>query len=134
MTLERIARLREVGDKMTKDFSASMNLFACECHRRSLAAGWWATPESSNIGAKLCLIHSEISEALEGYRKNLMDDHLPNRPMVEVELADAMIRIGDLAAALNLDLGGAIVEKMEYNLHREDHKVEARQAANGKAF
>ena len=95
-----------------------VNRLADECHRRSVRAGWWATERLSNIGTKLCLIHSEISEAMEGYRKDLMDDHLPHRPMIEVELADAVIRIGDLAAALRLDLGGAILEKMEYNLHR----------------
>jgi hypothetical protein len=82
----------------------------------------------------LCLIHSEISEAMEGYRKNLMDDHLPHRPMIEVELADAMIRIGDLAEGLGLDLGGAVAEKLAFNARRADHKPEARRAAGGKAF
>jgi NTP pyrophosphatase (non-canonical NTP hydrolase) len=71
---------------------------------------------------------------MEGWRKHLPDDHLPDRPMIECELADAMIRIGDLAAHLGLDLGGAVVEKMEYNLHRKDHKIEARNAQHGKAF
>lgn len=117
-----------------KDFIVPINLFACECHYRSRANGWWDTRELSNIGTKLCLIHSEISEAMEGYRKDLMDDHLPDRKMVEVELADAMIRIGDLAAALNLDLGGAIVAKMEYNAIRADHKLAVRNAEHGKKF
>ena len=35
---------------------------------------------------------SEIAEAMEGERKNLMDDHLPHRKMAEVEIADAYIR------------------------------------------
>jgi NTP pyrophosphatase (non-canonical NTP hydrolase) len=54
-------------------------------------------------------------------------------PMIEVELADALIRIGDLAGYLRLDVEGAVVEKMEYNLHREDHKLETR-AKGGKRF
>ncbi|XUM19805.1 hypothetical protein ACRAVF_19255 [Bradyrhizobium oligotrophicum S58] len=37
------------------------------------------------------LIVSEIAEAMEGERKSLMDDHLPHRKMVEVELADTLI-------------------------------------------
>ncbi len=54
--------------------------------------------------------------------------------MVEVELADAVIRIFDLAGALGLDVAGAITEKMEYNLNRADHKLENRSKENGKSF
>ena len=63
-----------------------------------------------------------------------MDNHLPHRKMVEVELADAMIRIMDLAGAMNLDLGGAMVEKLLYNTQRSDHKVDNRAKTNGKKF
>jgi NTP pyrophosphatase (non-canonical NTP hydrolase) len=102
-------------------------------------AKWWVDLETGepikrNVGEMLALVHSEISEALEGHRKNLMDDKLPHRPMVEVELADAMIRILDLAAGLNLDLGGAFVEKMAFNATREDHSREHRMSANGKKY
>ena len=113
------------------------NLLADACHGASSAAGWWngVDPHAPHVvPAKLCLIHSEISEAMEGHRKGLMDDHLPERPMIEVELADAVIRIADLAGALGLDLGGAIAAKMAYNAHRADHKPEARAAVGGKAY
>lgn len=63
-----------------------------------------------------------------------MDDHLPDRPMIEVELADAVIRIADLAGYLGLDLGGAIMAKLEYNRRRADHKLENRAKQGGKAF
>ena len=63
-----------------------------------------------------------------------MDDKLPHRSMIEVELADAVIRIADLAGALNLDLGGAVQEKLEFNRHRPDHKLENRIAEGGKAY
>jgi len=52
--------------------------------------------------------------------------------MVEVELADALIRIADLAGALGLDLGGAVLDKLAYNANRPDHKLENRRAENGK--
>lgn len=133
------------------------NLLVEECHGASKAAGWWThqgegltydliriinaplTPiekllSKSLVSQKLCLSHSEISEAMEGHRKGLMDDKLPHRPMIEVELADAVIRIADLAGALGLDLGGAIAEKMAFNRVRPDHKPENRQAAGGKAY
>lgn len=110
-------------------------------HDAAFAAGWWVKPDGTDIrdnplafSNKLCLIHSEISEAMEGDRKGLMDDHLPHRPMREVELADALIRIGDLAGAYGLDLGGAVAEKMQYNATRKDHQKESRQAEGGKAY
>jgi len=109
------------------------------CHLAALKSGWWTDPETGekaerNIGELLALIHSEISEALEGYRKGKMDDHLPNRKSIEVELADAVIRICDLAGYLQLNLGGAIQEKVFYNQQRSDHTLEARKGPGGKKF
>lgn len=111
------------------------------CHGTARAAGWWnaADPNTSmanplHFSNKLCLIHSEISEAMEGDRKSLPDDKLPHRPMREVELADAVIRIFDLAGGYGLDLAGAIVEKLAYNAQRADHKPENRAGAGGKAY
>lgn len=116
-----------------------LNECVTECHSRSRRAGWYTDPKTGeelerNVGEMLCLVHSEVSEALEGYRKNKADDHLPNRPMVEVELADTLIRIFDLAGYLGLDLGGAYAEKLAYNLSRADHKLENRAKDGGKAF
>lgn len=119
--------------------AAAINLFAADCHAASRRAGWYTDLETGkakdrNVGEMLMLIVSEIAEAMEGERKGLMDDKLTDRPMGEVELADAMIRIGDLATYRGYDLGGAVVAKMAYNATRLDHKVEARKAAGGKAF
>ena len=106
-------------------------------HGKSTANGWWSEADKANpmvAPAKLMLIVSEIAEAMEGHRKNLMDDKLPSRRMVEVELGDALIRICDLAGHLGLDLGGATMEKAAYNDNRTDHKAAARAAAGGKAY
>ena len=54
--------------------------------------------------------------------------------MLEVELADAVIRIFDMAGGLHLDLPGAIVEKLAYNASRADHKPEHRAQPGGKAW
>lgn len=124
------------------DVAVAGEILQDACHRASKSAGWWVNPKTGEptqanpmcFSQKLCLIHSEISEAMEADRKGLMDDKLPHRTGREVELADAVIRIFDLAGAYGMDLGGAIAEKMACNAQRADHKPEARQAAGGKAY
>lgn len=115
----------------------NLNRYADLCHEANQK--WWHDLETGekldrNKGELLALIHSEISECLEGERKDLMDTHLPHRKMAEVELADALIRIFDYAAGFDYDIDGAFAEKMAYNAHRDDHKPENRKLANGKKF
>lgn len=107
------------------------------CHDMAKTSGWWAATDMQDvqmIPTKLCLIHSEISEAMEADRKDLYDNHLPHRLGLEVELADALIRILDLAGALGLNIGGAVAEKLEYNAYRADHKPENRSKVGGKKY
>lgn len=115
-------------------FAEAINDLSQVCYNNSKQAGWYeGVRDSIELKlAKIALIHSEVSEALEGERKGLMDDKLPNRPMAEVELADAVIRILDYAGWQGYDIGGAIVEKMAYNKNREDHKPENRAKEGGK--
>lgn len=100
---------------------------------------WWVDlhtgePLKRNVGEMLMLATSELSEALEAHRKNLMDDHLPSRSGFEVELADCIIRVLDMVGAYGLDMDGAITEKLAYNAQRADHKRENRLLENGKAY
>jgi len=112
-----------------------INEMCAEIHDDNVKAGWWDDGKGKYVVAtKVALIHSEVSEAMEGFRKDLPDKHLPHRKNAEVELADAVIRIFDLAGAHGYDLGGAIAEKRAYNAQRSDHKAENRSAEGGKAY
>lgn len=115
----------------------NLNDYSRECHATN--QHWWHDPATGarlnrNKGELLMLIVSEISEAMEGERKDLMDDKLPHRKMAEVELADALIRIFDYAGAYGYDLEGAVLDKRVYNANRADHQAAARLAAGGKKW
>lgn len=86
-------------------FIQSFNRLAAVAHGNSRAKGFWSTIDSLRGCihwqeleviwklSRIALIHSEASEALGGIRKDLNDDHLPNRKMEVAELADVVIRI-----------------------------------------
>lgn len=123
--LERLAELRD-----------ALNETAWIIHRLNFK--WWHDKEENkldrNVPELLCLMHSEISEGMEGFRKNLPDDKLPHYPMLPVELADAAIREFDTVTASGQLMGNIIYEKCVFNAGRKDHTWEAREAANGKKF
>lgn len=180
----------------------NINELSKQIYEQNKAAGWW-DDQNRCIWTTIQLISTEVAEATEGERKDLMDDHLPHRKMGEVELADALIRTLDLggrldlhyehckgidllkwkgepgamhlsinlqiilfaeelppnpyqnniksnrannaysdlidsiiqcARILNYDIETAMMEKLEYNKNRTDHKRENRQKEGGKKF
>lgn len=122
---------------MEASLNNTLNFYSNICHKNN--DKWWTDINTGerlqrNTGELLMLIVSEISEAMEGDRKNLMDTHLPNRKMFDVELVDALIRIFDLAGSRNVDLETIFWEKMEYNSKRKDHTREERLKENGKKY
>lgn len=131
---------------MSKGTVETINNLVKDIHEKNKQAGWWNDPETGEslldhkftpyvVGTKLMLTVTELAEATEGYRKNLMDDKLPQYRMIDVELADAIIRIFDLVAAVGCEELGEIIEtKRSFNASRSDHKVENRVKKNGKKF
>lgn len=117
--------------------SVALNAIAEQVHEGNKK--WWidiktGEPLKRNIGELLMLTTSELAEALEGDRKNLMDDKLPHRKMFDVEIVDTFIRLFDIAGALIPEFGDIFEEKMEYNKTRIDHTHEHRLTQEGKKY
>jgi NTP pyrophosphatase (non-canonical NTP hydrolase) len=112
-----------------------INELSKKIHQNARDKGFYAAPR--NIGEMLCLIHSEVSEALECDRKEFFahltteqESILSGSPTdsdfqtyfqefvkdtFEDELADIMIRVMDLAEHKGVDLEKHILLKMRYN-------------------
>lgn len=87
------------------------NKLAAKIYQANVLVGWWDDPDRC-LFTTLQLVSTEVAEATEGVRKNLHDTHLPDRPMEEVEYADALIR--------TLDLGGKL--ELSYDMDSQPHR------------
>lgn len=70
---------------------------------------WWINIETGdpivrNKGELLMLAITELAEAVQGLRRNLNDDHLPERKMEEVEAADFFIRCLDFCGGFGIEI------------------------------
>lgn len=98
----------------------------CEAsHQQAVRKGFWE--DDRNDGELLMLIVSELSEALEALRDcNPKSSKIKRFTLLEEELADAVIRICDMADARGCRLEEALSAKLKYN--------EKRPRKHGKAF
>lgn len=88
------------------------------CHKRAYEKGFWSEGSDRNKGEMIALMHSELSEMLEGLRKPGPDVHCPDFTSEEIELADLFIRAFDYAEGFKLRLGEAMIAKMRFNASR----------------
>ena len=92
-------------------------------HKQNKDLGWWDEPRP--FGTFVCLFHSELSAAMEGDRKGLNDDHLPQYPMFQVELADFVIRCMDWLGSVgneNYDFGTFGLSKSRTKFIADRHR------------
>jgi NTP pyrophosphatase (non-canonical NTP hydrolase) len=118
----------------------TLNEIAAQVHRQAIESGFYPVGREFNVGEKLMLIVSELGEALEADRTKkrippglsmgavcgwVKDKDFRSsfekyvKDTFEDEIADAIIRILDLVAALSIDIDAHVQAKMRYNAGRE---------------
>lgn len=106
----------------------TLNGLVKTAHKAAADKGFWDT--KPNIGEKIALIHSELSEALEEVRAGHAPDEVyevDGKPEgMPIELADVVIRVADLCGHYGIDLNAAVEKKLRYN--------DRRPAKHGKQF
>lgn len=121
--MDKIRRsyLKELFDELQK-----------EIHQNAKEKGFWpelegvdmndniereAALDKVNVGEKVALCHSELSEALEASRKESyeQDKDCPAFTNFSIKLGDGVIRIIDLAEANGIPLIGAIMAKLKFD-------------------
>lgn len=137
-----LTELDSAKDQKKTTVGAVIHALVMSAHVNAVEHGWWEPDEESGaprtFGECIALVHSELSEALEFYREGRQPNQLfytgkfigstvdsdektdtfQKPDGIPAELADVVIRIFDIAGRWNIDLGRAIIEKMEYNKSR----------------
>jgi len=111
-----VQRLREIPDK-----EVNLSQLQQESHRIAVEHGWWDNRNPDSVLELLMLIVTEVAEGAEAYRDKLpiQGGAVYGKPVgLASELADILIRVGDMAEGLGIDLTRAVITKMEYNKTR----------------
>lgn len=123
MEIDFEKQAHEMTEAEEQRIRQGINELVQQCHGNAVLKQWWNP--APTFGEGLMLITSELSEALEEYRRGCAVD----QPMVGAngkpvgipsELADVAIRLCDLCGGFNVNLADAVISKMRYNRTRPE--------------
>lgn len=109
-------------EEMAKLKKSAIETIIFDVHKTAVEKKWWEP--GPTFPEALMLVVSELSEALEKYRQHdpvEIFNYEGTKPEgIPIELADAVIRIFDLAEGFNVPLAEAVMVKMAYNKTRPE--------------
>lgn len=106
------------GGVTSYDFRSSFNRVARASLAVSRIKGHFR--ERSTVPEHFARIHGQVADALRGWQRGEQESRrTPDFPVAAEQLADAVLRIMELAEACGYDLPGAIIAKLDHNIQAE---------------
>lgn len=110
-----------LGSVARAAFEEAWKVTQASAFATALDKGWLPMDKEPNHAEQVCLMHAELSEACEYLRidKAAPSEKIPEFTGLEEELADVIIRIMSYSGRTGLNVAGAIIRKMDYNMERD---------------
>jgi len=108
-----------VASSDTWEYGKSLSHMQTLVYECNVEHGWF--DEDRGVGMDIALIHSEVSEMLEAYRRHGIEGYTDDTGKPDdfnSEVADVLIRLLDTCQRYNINLEREFNRKLRYNMTR----------------